>query len=279
MAQVVENCMIGVAMAEPTPSDPVFALAFETSGAWGSVALGYGDRIIATRPFSGPRRHAVEFLPTVELLCRTNSVDAAAVRRIYVSSGPGSFTGLRIGITAARTMALATGASIVAVPTLEVIAQNAALCKPQAPVRAVSPSRTELAAHPPDRVAVILDAKRKRVYAATFQRRGGVYVATSEPAEVEPAPFLSTLDPGCAVMGEGITYHREAVEASGLITLPDALSTPRAESVYRLGVARACKGRFVDARSLIPLYVRPPEAEEKWKQHHSAGRTPPDVVP
>jgi tRNA threonylcarbamoyladenosine biosynthesis protein TsaB len=235
-----------------------FALAFETSSAWGCVALGRGTGILGIRTFSAPRRHANEFLSAIDELCTEHAVAPNAVRFVYVSAGPGSFTGLRIGITAARAIALATGAKVVAVPSLEVVAQNAA----DAPT-------------PPEQLAVILDAKRKRVYAATFTRREEAYVPVTEPAEVDPAEFLAAQEPSCAVFGEGVAYHREAVEASGLPILPEEFHRPRAKTVYRLGTERARQGRFDDPRQLIPIYIRPPEAEEKWQQRQLFNQSEP----
>ncbi len=234
--------------------DACVGLALETSSALGEVALGRGDSVLDVRTLSGPRRHAVEFLPTVAAICDAHAVKPASIRRIYVSSGPGSFTGLRIGVTAARMIGLANGAGIAAVPTLEVIAQNA------------------LGADaPPERAVVVLDAKRGRVYAARFVREDGRYAPETAPIEADPSRFLAdcAARPGsCAVLGEGVLYHREVVEASGLVILPESLYPPRAEIVYRLGVARAAEGRFTDRRDLIPTYVRPPEAEEKWEERH-----------
>ncbi len=238
--------------------DKINALAVETSGAIGSIALGTGSRILATNVFDRPRAHAVEFFPAIELLCRNHGIAPGDIHELYVSSGPGSFTGLRIGITAVRTIAFATGARIVAVPTLEVIAQNAAEADP-----------------PPETLAVILDAKRRHVYTAVFHREASNgdsgagaesfgYVPLTDPVEAEPKEFLAVQDRSCAVLGEGVLYHREAIERSGLRVLPESAYRPRAEIVYRLGRIRAAQGEFSEPRLLIPTYIRPPEAEEKW---------------
>lgn len=227
--------------------DSTWALAFETSTARGSIALGRGRQVLETRQFSAPRKHAVEFLPTIESLCHGYGIKPAAIRWVFVSIGPGSFTGLRIGVTAARMLALATGASIVAVPTAEAIAENA--------LDATTPPRF---------VAVLLDAKRSRVFAATFSLIRGAYVPVSEPMEAEPGDYLGRQDPSCAVIGEGVAYHRPAVEASRMDILPETLWPPRAETVYRLGFTRAARGDVSNRRTLVPLYIRPPEAEEKF---------------
>ena len=233
-------------------ADCSYAVALDTSTARGSIALGRGAEILEARAFAGARQHAVEFLPCLAAVCRAHGVAPPEIRRVYVSIGPGSFTGLRIGLTAARIIALATGASIAGVGTLEVIAQNAA----------------EMPG-PPQQVAVILDAKRKRVYGAAFQWKGGKYLPDGEPAEVEPGTFLASQTPTCVVLGEGAILHPDAVNASGLTILPESLFAPRAKIVYRLGMARAVAGALIDRRSLTPHYVRPPEAEERWARRHA----------
>jgi tRNA threonylcarbamoyladenosine biosynthesis protein TsaB len=260
--------MIGSTMAVSRDIDAAYALAFETSCAVGSVALGRGAEVLEMRKFGAPRAHAVEFLPTIDAMCRRHKVRPGQVGRVYVSSGPGSFTGLRIGVTAARMFALAHGTKLVAVPTLEATAQNAA----QHPT-------------PTEEVAVVLDAKRRRVYAAAFRREDiplrsksdvgaeeGLprlrYVATCEPAEVDPAEFLATRSRECAVLGEGVLYHRDAVDASELEVLPESLYRPRAETVFLLGYERAERGEFIAPRDLTPVYIRPPEAEEVWARKH-----------
>ena len=153
-------------------------------------------------------------------------------------------------------MALAHGARIVGVPTLEAIAQNAAALE-----------------KPPRRIAVMLDAKRNRVYAAVFELRDGAYRALCDPAEVEPLSCLESNDRATVYMGKGATLHRETLRAAGGLILPETLSAPNVDTVYRIGLQRACRGLLVEPHKLIPLYVRLPEAEEKWrKRHESAGR-------
>jgi len=226
--------------------DNSWNLALETSGAWGSVALGLGGEVRATRSLTAPRLYAAEFLPTIRDLCAESSVSPDEIRSVFISSGPGSFTGLRIGVTAARFIAMANDARLVAVPTLEVIAQNAL--------------RTE---SPPDDVAVVLDAKRGHVYAAWFQRAGELMVPRTAAAEVDPLVFLNSLPGSCAVLGEGVGYHRAAIAQSGKPILAETLWPPRAETVHALGFSRAALGQIVNRRDLIPVYIRPPDAEEK----------------
>ena len=239
-------------MAHKTQSVSEYGLAFETSSAVGSVAIGRGAEVLESRTLSRPKAHAVEFLPTIKALCEAHQVEPTHIKRVYVSAGPGSFTGLRMGVTAARMIALGVGTRVVGVSTLEVIAQNALDADP-----------------PPSRVAVVLDAKRNRVYTAAFVRRGGAYVAMSQAIEADPFQFLAAQPDDCAVLGEGVLYHRPAIETSNRRILPESLYRPRAETVYRLGFDRAERGEFSDPRTLVPTYIRPPEAEEVWERKQS----------
>jgi len=243
-------------MTTPSFGESSLALAIETSSALGSVALGRGQEILDVRRFSKPRAHALEFAPAIQSLCDEHGVSPSQVAAVFVSAGPGSFTGLRIGITAARTLALAVGAKVVAIPTLEVIAQNALDASPR-----------------PPRVSVVLDAKRARVYTATFELRSNRYVGLDEPREADPAAYLAQHPRDCAVLGEGTNYHREAITASGLRVLPEELFAPRVETVFALGLQRASQNEFLPARDVTPVYIRLPEAEEVWAAKQGSSRS------
>jgi len=236
------------------PDDPrgnILSLAIETSSRRGSVALYRGRELLETAVFSAELRHAVELLPQMDTLCRRHGAAPSDIEEVYVSAGPGSFTGLRIGITVARTLAWANGVRVVRVPTLEVISQNA----------------LELP-DPPDPLIVLLDAKRGNSYAGVFRRVPAGYKPMDEPAERAVERLAESLPPGTAVIGEGIAYHREAVDRAGWSVLPEPLHAPRAEAVHRLGWARSQAGTFDDPAGLIPIYVRRPEAEEVWERRH-----------
>src|SRR4051812_38082739 len=129
------------------------ALAIETSGRVGSIALVDGDNVIAEEQFPHGLKHAAEILPMIDRVCRARGWTAVDLEQLYVSVGPGSFTGLRIGVTLAKTLAFATGVKLVAVPTVRVLVENA-------------PAD---AAH----VIIVLDAKREQIFTARFERVGG----------------------------------------------------------------------------------------------------------
>lgn len=235
-------------------------IAIETSGRIGSIALSKGPELIETAIFSAELRHAVELLPAIDSICRRHEIAPAELAEVYVSGGPGSFTGLRLGITVARTLVWAGRGRVraVRVPTLDVIAQNCLQASP-----------------PPSNLVVLLDAKRQRVYAAAFVLDGPGYRRITEPAEWDPEELAATLPAGCAAVGEGIAYHQPAVERAGLTILPEELNRPRAEVVQALGSARSAAGEYDDLASLVPIYVRRPEAEEVWERRHQGAEPGP----
>jgi tRNA threonylcarbamoyladenosine biosynthesis protein TsaB len=221
------------------------ALAMETAGRDGSVALVDDGTVVAESGFPGGFRHAAGLLPLIDELMRAQGWSPADLDHVYVSAGPGSFTGIRIGVTAAKALAIAVGVRLVAVPSLAVIVENA-------------PAD---AAH----TAVVLDAKREQVFAATFERTPDGW-AEREPAHLDGLTHLLARSPRpLHLMGDGIPSNRKYVPVdAGVIVTPPELWRPRASVVARLGTALAAKGRFVEPDQLLPTYIRKTEAEEKY---------------
>src|SRR6185295_15226185 len=147
------------------------ALALETSGRTGSVALVTdGAQIVSEETFAHGLQHAAHLLPMIDRLCRAQGWTPRDVDELYISAGPGSFTGLRIGITLAKTLAFATGVKIVAVPTVEVLTENA-------------PAEAR-------HVIIVLDAKRDQILTARFERAGNAQWIEREPAHLDRLPDM-----------------------------------------------------------------------------------------
>ena len=221
------------------------ALAIETSGRTGSVALVDGQEIIEAE-FPHGLKHAAGIIPLIERLCQDRKLPPPDLRELYVSVGPGSFTGLRIGITLAKTLAFATGAKLVAVPTVRVLVENA------------PPGAND--------VVIVLDAKRDQIYTARFHRRGDRWVQ-QEPAHLDSlAAMLHRSGRPVYLLGEGMPFHEKFIpkdDPSIVITSPQAWAA-RASVVARIGREMADARIFVEPDRLLPVYIRPPEAEEKF---------------
>jgi tRNA threonylcarbamoyladenosine biosynthesis protein TsaB len=173
----------------------------------------------------------------------------ADLNELYVSAGPGSFTGLRIGITLAKTMALATRVKLVAVPTVRVLVENA----------------------PPEarHVVLVLDAKREQIFTARFERDEQGGWVECEPAHLDSlVAMLERAPRPVHLLGEGIPYHEKFLPRadSRVIVTPTELWRPRARVVAEIGGQLARAGQFSDPDRFAPIYIRKPEAEEKWEQ-------------
>lgn len=229
-------------------SDPRHNLAIECSGRRGSVTLGLDDAILETTAIPEQRRHTVELMPTIDELFQKHALAPRDLAEVYLSIGPGSFTGLRIGVATARMLALTLGVRIVAVATLDVLARNA----------------------PPDvqRVAPCLALKSDRVYAGVFRRSGEGWATEVSPALVTLEELLTTAKTPVALLGDPLPPHAPFPDDAGVTVLPIELAVPRSEVVWELGHAMARRGEFADAASLVPLYIRPPEAVELWDRRH-----------
>jgi tRNA threonylcarbamoyladenosine biosynthesis protein TsaB len=244
MGAVMKQSAEPMQRADRVPMDRV--LAIETSGREGSVALGLRRETVATASFRSDRGHGAELVPTIAALFESAGWPAVSLDACFVSVGPGSFTGLRIGITLARTLAWSVGVRLVSVPTMEVIASNA----------------LELL-DAPEHIAVVLDAKRGNVYGGLLRRVDGAYACIESPHETDVASWLRDAPRPLAAAGDGVTVHRQTLERVGATILPVALWTPRADAVLRLGWRLADAGRFVEATTLVPVYIRLPSAVEK----------------
>lgn len=217
----------------------------ETSGRTGSVAIARDGKVLAETEFPHGLQHAAGIVSIIDRMLREANWRPADIRHVYVSAGPGSFTGLRIGITLAKTMAFALGARIVAVPTARVLAENA-------------PADARHA-------VIVLDAKRDQVYAARYERTADGWMER-EPAHVAALrDVLARAPRPVYLIGEGMPYHRRFVPADdpGVVVTEPSAWRARATAVAEIGRCMALAGDFADPWKLTPVYIRPPEAEEK----------------
>ena len=191
-------------------------LAFDTATQVATNALVDDGETVAERS-STPAR----ILEDVDALLRHGGVQATALEGIVVGTGPGSFTSLRMGLSAARALALALQVPVAGVSTLD-----------------------SLAAAAPGALPVI-DARRREVFT----------LVDGEPAAASPADLR--LEPGTTCVGDGAVRYREVLEAAGAEIPPDdsELHVPRAS--FHAALARD----FGPAEAVEPLYVRVPDAE------------------
>ena len=231
-------------------------LALETSGRSGSIALAEGGEILAENAFPHGLRHAANLIPAIDALCRRVGWSPRDIRRVCVSVGPGSFTGLRAGVTLAKTLAFATGAQVVAVPSLRALADNA----------------------PPDarHVLCAIDAGRGNVFAARYERVGDEWVEREPVRQEAISDALARAPRPLWLLGDAVGSHADQIpDAPEVHRTPPESWVGRASAVAGIGAAMAARGEFADPFALTPLYVRRPGPEEK--RLAAASKTPSDT--
>ena len=240
-------------------------IAVETSGRIGSVAAALSEQLLSEQSFTDKLRHAAELLPTIRRLCADQNWRPDDIEELYISVGPGSFTGIRIAATLAKTLAFAQNTRIVAVPSIEAHVLSADLAENQLALGIKY-------------VAVVLEAGRKQIFSAVFERVStksrsadaslpGFRTVISQ-AVMTPAELLAQAPRPLFLIGEGINYHRDELSADQVTVLDNKYWQGRAGFVHRCGCLRARAGLFADAEQLEPMYLRRPEAVEKWEQLH-----------
>lgn len=223
-------------------------LALETSSQWSSVALFSGGVPIAEMGVVIKKDHSGPLAGRIERLLAETGTDVCAVRALVVSRGPGSFTGLRVGIGFAKGFITGTARKLYAVSTLETVAAG------------VFPSKLLICA--------LLDARKGEVYAALYQREGERLVVREGPLASTPETFLEGLREPALFVGDGALAYRNLIEkrfGSSAHIAPRSFSLPRASIMGDLVSSSPGEYLVEDPVTFEPIYIRPPEAVVKWR--------------
>lgn len=227
-------------------------LAFETSGKAASVAVMKEGRIVGELTVSTRLNHSEKLMPMIDELLKKTEMSIGDMDYVAVSAGPGSFTGLRIGISTAKGLALALDVPVVAVSSLEVLANNLAYA--------------DLLVCP------LVDARRNQVYSGVFRWEGSeiVRVLNEDTYDMRELLFLLKKKESPVVfLGEDIDKFkdqiREALGEKGLLAAAQA-NFPRGASVAGLALGKIEAGEVEDAFSIRPIYLRQAEAERQYEE-------------
>lgn len=242
-------------------SNEPLILSIETATLAGTVALSKGAEIIASLEGDNSSSHSNTLLRDINTLLRHANRTLAEIEFFAVATGPGSFTGLRIGIATIKGLAFTLNRPCVAIPTLEAVAHSAGECA---------------------RVVAALPAGRGEVFVQMFSVSAADVIALDEPVHISPTAMLERYSDVTNIcwVGNGSVVHRDRIrtwaENSGgrLIEL-DHLSDSQegwrlilgpanlAEHVALLAWRRIDKSEVLDANELKAIYVRPSDAELK----------------
>jgi tRNA threonylcarbamoyladenosine biosynthesis protein TsaB len=238
-------------------------LGIDTATARASVALAQDGKLIGEEISAGspsgnggaPHRgnHAQTLLPLIDKLLQRSGVALSDVTAFAVAIGPGSFTGLRVGLSTVKGLAYGAEAPVVGIPTLEAVAARVT-----------------------DREGLIcpfLDARKKEVYAALFHRKGETLKRVSDDVVSAPLAVVESarrrMNGGrCLFIGDAVAAYAELVKAGlgeqGLLTLGESYPSV-AYAVARLAEDKVRRRELDPVGPLVPLYLRPSEAELKKK--------------
>lgn len=219
-------------------------LAIETASPPGSIALLDGSNTIGMTQLSSPVKTTQQFALSIQELLAAANWASSDIELLAAHSGPGSFTGLRIGITAAKTFAFAIGCRVAAINTLTTIASQA------------SPL------HEGQEIEAVLDAQRNQLFAARFRYDPSGLREIHATEIFDAADWLATRAAGAKLIGTGLKKHHDKLAVSADVAEP-AQWVPTAESLGRLAMQAANDGKTLSPLEMNPRYFRKSAAEEK----------------
>jgi tRNA threonylcarbamoyladenosine biosynthesis protein TsaB len=241
-----------------------WSVALESSCPVGAVALGRDGEVVASERLAAGMNHARDMVPVLGRLAAGEKVDLRRLGLVILDLGPGSFTGVRVGVAVAKAIYLATRCPVVGVLATDAVAAQVGERHPE--------------------VCVVIDATRGELYTARyrlseqpgdparsrFSGAAGAWERFFGPAITRPADLLPTLQPGCYVTGGGLSRYGAVFRTGGFPLAPEADRLPAVEWVHALGWERYRSGLTDDPYGLEPMYLRLPAAEERWRER--AGR-------
>jgi tRNA threonylcarbamoyladenosine biosynthesis protein TsaB len=219
-------------------------LAIDTASTTGSVAVVAGETLLAEFTIARQETHSRRLMDMVDRVLKMAGVELDALDGVAFTRGPGSFTGLRIGLSVVKGLALITGVPLVGVSCLEVLAHQ-------------SPERGVL-------ICSMMDARNNEVYAARYRFSDGNLINETPEAALSPEAAIDGITEPCLMIGDGAHRYRSLlVERLGnRIRFADLdYGIPRALTVARLSMPKFESGQTDDVGSVVPVYLRKSYAE------------------
>ena len=225
-------------------------LGIDTATPQVSVAIGDDGAVRGEIRLGRGRRHAEQLAPAIEYLCRELDVELDRLSGIAVGLGPGLFTGLRVGITTAKTMAQALRVPVVGVASLDLIAY---------PVRYTNRL-----------VVALLDARRGEVFHARYLPVPGGVQRVGDYEVGAPADLVADLVAAgeeVLLAGDGaLRYRDELAEVDRAEQAGPAFAFPSGAALVELATARMEREEFSSPWEVQPLYLRRSDAEIEWER-------------
>ena len=216
----------------------------------GGVAVADHEKgLVAETRLNVKTTHSERLMTAVDNVLKQAELTLGDIDVFGIAIGPGSFTGLRIGLSTVKGLSYATGKKIVTVPTLEAFAWNFPFCP-----------------HP---VCLMLDARRGEVYSAVFKWEKDGFRRQLPETSIKPETLLTSLEGTVLFAGEGVPLYIEKITGimkERALLAPPQTMIPSPANVAMLGLEKAKRGDYADASAQIPYYIRRSEAEVKWSE-------------
>ncbi|MBM3662516.1 MAG: tRNA (adenosine(37)-N6)-threonylcarbamoyltransferase complex dimerization subunit type 1 TsaB [Actinobacteria bacterium] len=223
-------------------------LGIETATTQVGCAIGGHEGVLASVHAAKGRRHAEYLVPSIEFACERARVELSEIGVVAVDVGPGLFTGLRVGVAAAKSLAFALRVPMIGVSSLDLLA-----------FRVRFSNRL---------IVTTVDARRSELYYACYRQvPGGVQRVTDHQIGTPDDLASELLASGEEVLlvGEGAQRYSEAFDGLAKVELVDPGSSyPSAEALVELAHARALREQFERSDAIEPIYLRRPDAEINW---------------
>ncbi len=226
---------------------PPILLTIQTAVPAGSLALSDGERLLAEINLDIRKNPTEWLLDAVDDLLAKSELQRSDLDAIGIVRGPGSFTGLRVGLATAKGLALATGCPLLGVSSLQTLAMQ------------IPFSRLP--------VCAMLDARKKEVYAALYSWESGRMQAVSDERVLRPDALLEGIAEDTLFVGSGASLYRTLIvrQLGGRAHFPPSmLNLPRAGAAACLAVLEWEAGRLFSPEELTPTYLRASDAEINW---------------
>jgi len=222
-------------------------LGIDTSTKFLSLAILRDDRIIAQINLDVGRQLSSLLIPTIKDILKKSNLSLEKLNGFAVGIGPGSFTGLRIGITTIKALALALNKPIVGISSLDIIAKNISVASTQ--------------------ICPIIDAKRDNVFSCIYECRNGKMKRQTKYLLINIKDLLKRINKKTIFLGDGLLLFRKIIEKKKeVIFTNEKLWYPKASNLVFLALEKFNKGQFTDTDKLVPLYLYPKECQIRYKK-------------
>jgi tRNA threonylcarbamoyladenosine biosynthesis protein TsaB len=237
----------------------LFVIGIDTATPVTSVAAGSGEGILAGMSVRNDRAHAELLVPMVRQVLERASLGQDELAGIAVGTGPGLFTGLRVGVSSAKALAQAWRLPMVAVPSLDLLAFA---CR-----------------HASGLVCAVIDGRRGELFTATYRPAGGEVERITDHRVLRPeelAAELEALGEPVLLCGEGALRHAQAFERLGGAVQRAGVdrAAPSAESLVQLALPRLERGEVSQPLDVRPVYLRRPDVDPSIERRLAAERQP-----